>query len=199
MREVSGISSVSLTTARLSISSIGPEHIEALLAYHQRNEKHLGRWEPARSPDFFTKGYWSTYAAAVQDDAFAGRAHRFVATLRGSRQIIASVNVTNIVYGVFQAGVLGYSVDYAHQGRGYGTEAVGEIVSWCFKHIGLHRIEANYQPTNERSGRLLKSLGFVVEGHARDYLFIDGAWRDHVLTAKTRPPDAPGGESARRA
>jgi ribosomal-protein-alanine N-acetyltransferase len=115
--------------------------------------------------------------------------------LRGSRQIIASVNVTNIVHGVFQAGVLGYSVDVAHQARGYGSETVGTIVTWCFRNIGLHRVEANYQPSNERSGRLLRALGFTVEGYARDYLFIDGAWRDHVLTAKIRDDVVAGGES----
>jgi ribosomal-protein-alanine N-acetyltransferase len=196
MREVAGLSSVSMSTPRLTVESIGPEHIDALLAYHLRNEKHLALWEPARSPDFFTRTYWSTYAAAVQDDAYHGRAHRFVAMLRGSRQIVASINVTNIVYGVFQAGVLGYSVDGAQQGRGYGTEGVGAIVAWCFRNIALHRVEANYQPNNERSGRLLRALGFTVEGYARGYLYIDGAWRDHVLTAKTRPEPARGGESS---
>jgi ribosomal-protein-alanine N-acetyltransferase len=199
VREVSVFASVALTTQRLEIASVGPEHIDPLLAYYQRNEKHLGPWEPARSPDFLTRSYWSTYVAAVQDDAFGGRAHRFVATLRGSRQIMASVNVTNIVFGVYQCGVLGYSVDFAHQGRGYGTEAVGEVVNWCFGHLHLHRIEANYQPANERSGRLLRALGFNVEGFARDYLYIDGAWRDHILTSKIRAPDVAGGETRRRA
>ena len=46
---------------------------------------------------------------------------------------------------------------------------------------------ANYRPENDRSRKLLERLGFVREGLARDYLFIDGAWRDHVLTALTNP------------
>jgi ribosomal-protein-alanine N-acetyltransferase len=35
-------------------------------------------------------------------------------------------------------------------------------------------------------------VGFVVEGYARDYLFIGGQFRDHVLTSLTHPdlPDA---------
>jgi ribosomal-protein-alanine N-acetyltransferase len=46
---------------------------------------------------------------------------------------------------------------------------------------------ANYRPENLRSARLLARLGFIQEGYARDYLFIDGAWRDHVLTARLNP------------
>src|SRR5665213_1671224 len=108
MRELAGPSSVSMTTDRLTIASIGPEHIDALLHYHKRNDKHLAHWEPARSPDFFTRGYWSTYVAAVQDDAGHAHAYRFIASLRGSREIISSVNVTNVVRGIFDAAVLGY-------------------------------------------------------------------------------------------
>jgi ribosomal-protein-alanine N-acetyltransferase len=46
---------------------------------------------------------------------------------------------------------------------------------------------ANYRPENERSARVLERLGFEREGLAREYLFIDGAWRDHVLTSLLNP------------
>lgn len=60
------------------------------------------------------------------------------------------------------------------------------MVDFAFEALGLHRVMANYQPANERSGRFLRRLGFVPEGYARDYLYINGMWRDHILTSRIK-------------
>jgi ribosomal-protein-alanine N-acetyltransferase len=64
-------------------------------------------------------------------------------------------------------------------------ESLQASISYVFSELRLHRIMANYMPFNRRSGGLLRRLGFVVEGYARDYLQINGAWEDHVLTSLT--------------
>lgn len=64
-------------------------------------------------------------------------------------------------------------------------EALQRTISYVFEELRLHRIHANYIPNNVRSGRLLARLGFAIEGYAKDYLFINDAWRDHVLTSLT--------------
>ncbi len=71
------------------------------------------------------------------------------------------------------------------------SEALSRAIPFVFDAFRLHRIQANYVPTNERSGRVLRELGFVVEGYARDYLFVGGRWRDHVLTALINPAAPP--------
>jgi ribosomal-protein-alanine N-acetyltransferase len=55
-----------------------------------------------------------------------------------------------------------------------------------FERMNLPRLMANYMPTNEQSGRLLRKLGFSVEGYARDYLLLQGTWKDHPLTSHYR-------------
>jgi ribosomal-protein-alanine N-acetyltransferase len=67
------------------------------------------------------------------------------------------------------------------------SEALRAGIAYVFETLGFHRIQANHLPANERSARLLRRLGFSVEGYARDYLYINGAWRDHVLTSLTSP------------
>ena len=89
--------------------------------------------------------------------------------------------------GAFHACHLGYQIGREHQGRGLMSEALRAGNAFMFESLRLHRIMANFRPENERSRRLARRLGFVEEGLARNYLFIDGAWRDHILTSLTNP------------
>jgi [ribosomal protein S5]-alanine N-acetyltransferase len=66
-------------------------------------------------------------------------------------------------------------------------EALQAGIRHVFGELNMHRIQANYVPWNRRSGGLLRRLGFSVEGYARDYLYLDGEWQDHVLTSLTNP------------
>ncbi len=61
------------------------------------------------------------------------------------------------------------------------------MIRYAFEDLRLHRIMANYVPHNQRSAHLLRRLGFVQEGYAKEYLKIAGRWQDHVLTALTNP------------
>ncbi|WP_425508093.1 GNAT family N-acetyltransferase [Streptomyces bathyalis] len=107
----------------------------------------------------------------------SGHAHR----------IVGAVNINNIVRGTLQCGALGY-VSYASTtGRGYMTEGLGLVIRHAFDEMGLHRLEANIQPGNVRSSRLVERLGFRREGHSPAFQLIDGEWRDHDRWAITSP------------
>jgi [ribosomal protein S5]-alanine N-acetyltransferase len=51
----------------------------------------------------------------------------------------------------------------------------------------MHRISAAYMPRNKRSEAVLQRAGFAHEGHAKQYLLINGIWEDHHLTALINP------------
>lgn len=161
----------------------------ALLAYVQRNREHHKRWEPRMYESYFTLETQRRVIARRCEDFIHGDAACFLMfdRARGDEAVIGRCNFSEIVRGPFQACVLGYSVDRSYEGKGYMSEALRAATAWIFGELRLHRIMANYRPENARSGRVLERLGFVREGFAKDYLFIDGAWTDHVLTALTTP------------
>lgn len=160
-----------------------PEAAPLVLAYFERNRSHLAPWDPPRPAGFDTVAFWKERLATARLELLQEQSLRLFVFKEGS--IVGACNFTNIVRGPFQACFLGYSIDGALEGKGYMSEALRAAIGHAFTQLRLHRIQANYIPENVRSGQLLKKLGFAVEGYARDYLFIGGAWRDHVLTALT--------------
>jgi ribosomal-protein-alanine N-acetyltransferase len=62
-------------------------------------------------------------------------------------------------------------------------DGVKALLGFVFDDLGLHRLEAACLPSNDRSKGVLRNVGFHEEGLARQYLKINGAWRDHVLFA----------------
>jgi ribosomal-protein-alanine N-acetyltransferase len=93
--------------------------------------------------------------------------------------IAGVININSIVRGSFLSASLGYYAVRTQCGRGLMAEGLGQIVQLCFGSMGLHRLEANIQPNNRRSIALVKRCGFVLEGLSRDFLYIEGGWRDH--------------------
>ena len=179
-----------LTTERLCVRLARPGMEAALARFWTENfAGHLDRWSPPVGPAQFTEAFWRERIAVGLEEFETGRSARFVLQPRGpaSGPVIGTCNYTNIVRGPFQACHLGYQLARSHEGQGFMSEALRAGDGFAFEELRLHRIMANYRPENERSARLLERLGFVREGIARDYLFVDGAWRDHVLTSLTHP------------
>jgi [ribosomal protein S5]-alanine N-acetyltransferase len=173
-----------LKTNRLTVVSATPSLASACSQYAIRNREHHKPWSPSRDEEYFTSEHWerrlSEAAQAFESESGYGF---LLLDPEDHARVIGEVNYSNIVRGAFWACYLGYALDRDAVGRGYMLEALQATLAFIFSEVKLHRVMANYMPANERSGRLLQSLGFDVEGFARDYLYLDGAWRDHVLTA----------------
>lgn len=178
-----------IRTERTVITLVSAADAGDLRTYYLHNADHLGPWEPLRSEEYHAAAAWKDRARDFAGEALRGVAYRYVARPEGSRDIIAVANFTNVVRGVFLACHLGYSIDRQMQGRNIMFEVLDALIPHVFQTYGLHRVMANYLPENARSAQLLQRLGFEVEGRARDYLKINGKWRDHVLTARIDDPD----------
>lgn len=75
---------------------------------------------------------------------------------------------------------VGIDILPAHQGKGYGSEAIRWALEYAFQRAGLHRVGIKAFGWNDGAIRLYERLGFKIEGREREALWHDGRWWDAV-------------------
>ncbi|MBH9551818.1 GNAT family N-acetyltransferase [Inhella gelatinilytica] len=178
-----------LTTERLALLPPAAVSAAAVADFTRRNAVHFAPWDPPRPAAVETEAYWAEKLPAQQAVQDRGEGWRwFLVRPEAPDRVIGKAELSSIVRGPHHSANLGYALDAQAQGQGLMTEALTTIVAAAFgPGIALHRLQAGYRPENQRSGRVLDRLGFREIGLARDYLFIDGAWRDHRLVELINP------------
>ena len=172
-----------LVGSKLVIRHLEPHEAALMTEFRIENKAHLEPWEPKRSSEFFTEGFWQINLRLTLRDFRDGSSVCLCLLSPEEDEVLGVCNYTSIVRGTFQSCHLGYALAKKHQGKGIMFEALQLTNRYVFEELGLHRIVAGYLPYNDRSGQLLKKLGFEKEGYARQYLKINGRWEDHILTS----------------
>ena len=113
----------------------------------------------------------------------AGKTHnRWGLVRRSDHQLIGTCGYHKWDKRYFRAEI-GYDLSPDFWGQGYMTEALRAILQNGFERMGLNRIDALVYIENDRSVRLLQSLGFKQEGVLHEYFYLDGKFYDHYLLA----------------
>ena len=154
----------------------------ALAAAYVRNREHLAPWDPVRPEAFFTpEGQAANIAERLALHEQGLFSNHLIIGPQGD--IVGRANIQNIVRGTMQGGTLGYWVDRGHLRRGLAKASV-EFLEERALELGLHRLEAGTMVENVASQRVLEACGYEQYGLAPKLLFLNGAWRDHVLFQK---------------
>ncbi len=108
-----------------------------------------------------------------------GKAMPFAVTWKG--EMVGQVTVNGIAWASARWGSIGYWISRRHAGHGITPVAVALVADHLLDTVGLHRVEISVRPENSASLRVVEKLGLDEVGLAREYLHIDGAWRDHRI------------------
>ncbi|MDB9305508.1 GNAT family N-acetyltransferase [Nodularia spumigena CS-591/12] len=177
-----------ITSDRLTLRIAIKKDIPQIIKYFQDNRDYFTPFYPILLDHLFTEEYWqyqieNNVLEFIHDQSLK----LFIFPQKKSTKVIGTINFSNFIRGAAHFCYVGYSLAESEQGKGYMTEALKVATEYVFEELNFHRIMANYMPHNRRSGNVLKRLGFVVEGYARDYLLINGKWEDHILTSLVNP------------
>ena len=177
-----------IETERLVLRMAEVRDAPEIVRYFSENRVHLAGSRPRMQPELFTEDFWRSQAHAALSEFRTDRSLRlFLFEKPAAQRVVGNMNFVQFQRGAAHFCTLGYGIAADREGRGLMREALEAGIRHVFEVMNMHRIQANYVPWNRRSGGLLRRLGFTVEGYARDYLYLDGQWQDHVLTSLTNP------------
>jgi|JI9StandDraft_1071089.scaffolds.fasta_scaffold10315_3 ribosomal-protein-alanine N-acetyltransferase len=181
------IEQCTLITKNLILSPLSSSDLKAINEFEIRNKNHLAMWEATTRSDSKDTSLYLTTQNSLEEqikECEKGVSVRFLIRPKVALDlIIGFCNFTQIFHGPFQACYIGYKIDLAYQGKGFMFEALQRALVYVFEELKIHRIMANYRPSNVRSAKILHRLGFEIEGYAKNYLLINNRWEDHILTA----------------
>ena len=165
-----------LDTPRLRLRHPRPSDGPAVLAIFG-NPQAMRYWshEPLADPKA------ATHYIASMDEGFAERAlFQWAITEPAADELIGTVTLTSW-QRVNRRAELGYMLSPAHWGKGFASEAVRAVLRFGFEAMDLHRVEAELDPRNEASARLLERVGFQQEGLQRQTWYLYDEWCDSAL------------------
>lgn len=179
---------VSLHTERLSLRPLVDDDAPALLAIFSH---------PA------VMRYWSTppwtelaqaHAMIAADRAAlaADEALRLGLQRQGEARLVGTVSLFDLRWQSRRAEI-GYALAFDAWGQGLMQEALRAFVGHAFETLALNRLEADIDPRNAASARVLERLGFRREGLLRERWIVDGEVSDSALyglLARDGPPAA---------
>jgi ribosomal-protein-alanine N-acetyltransferase len=102
---------------------------------------------------------------------------RWGITLKDSDKLIGSAGIWRLLKQ-HHRGEIGYDLLPKYWKQGIMFEALSEIIKFGFDKMNLHSIEANLDPDNIASVKLLEKSGFEKEGHLKDSFYLNGVFTD---------------------
>ena len=101
-------------------------------------------------------------------------------TLKGSHKMIGNIAIWRIVKEHYRAEI-GYTLYPEHHGNRIMSEAMTAVIDYAFNTMKLHSIEANINPENTASQKLLERHGFVREAYFKENYYFNGRFLDSVI------------------
>ncbi len=106
--------------------------------------------------------------------------------LKDEIKLIGTICYWNINKENYRAEI-GYVLNPGYHGKGIMQEAMIKVLDYGFRIMKLHSIEANVNPDNASSIKLLERNKFVKEAYFKENYFFDGKFLDSVIYSLLTP------------
>jgi ribosomal-protein-alanine N-acetyltransferase len=171
-----------LSTERLTLREVSKDDAEEI--FFLRSDKNVLTYldrDPAKSVDEAIQWIEMINEATRKNEVVT-----WAMNLKNQPKLIGTITFWNIRKEHYRAEI-GYALHPAHQGKGLMQEAMVTALDYGFNTIKLHSVEANVNPGNVASIKLLERNNFIREAYMKESWYYDGKFLDAVIYSLINP------------
>lgn len=171
-----------LMNDRIYLRAVEPEDMDIM--YEMENDPSM--WDISNFTVPYSRYVLRQYIEASQCDIFADKQLRLMIVGKADRRILGTLDITDFA-PLHSRGEVGIAVHKDYRGHGYAADALKLLCEYAFGFLSLNQLYAHVAVDNEVCLKLFTSCGFVQCGLLKDWLQVEGSYKDVVLLQCLNP------------
>ena len=162
----------------LKLRALEPSDIDLLYEW-ENNEK---LWYLSNTITPFSRFTLEQYVLNSHQDIYTTKQLRLMIDKKNSNQnvTIGSIDLFDFDPSNKRAGI-GILIADNERNKGYASESLELLISYCFSTLQLHQIYCNISADNQVSLQLFKKHNFSSVGLKKEWIFVDNKWVDEFI------------------
>ena len=165
-----------LKGTHINLRALEPEDLDFL--YQIENNESF--WQVSHTNAPFSKYILKQYLENAHLDIFEAKQLRLLIEEKLTRKQIGMIDLFDFNPIHKRAGI-GILIHPKFQKNGFASEALSNLISYCFSHLNLHQLYANISSDNTKSISLFTKHHFKEAGIKKDWNLLSGKFTDEVL------------------
>ena len=164
------------------IRALEPEDLEYL--YKWENDMDL--WDVSDTLTPFSHFTLKKYIENAHVDIYTSKQLRLMIVRKSDQCILGTIDITDFV-PLHSRGEVGIAVHKDYRQRGYATDALKLLCEYAFDFLSLSQLYAHVTTDNDVCVKLFTSCGFVQCGLLKNWLQVEGCYKDALLLQCLNP------------
>ena len=160
----------------ITLRAIEPEDIELL--YSWENDPEI--WEVSHTLVPYSKYILALYIKNSDKDIYETKQLRLMIDTNEGKTV-GAIDLFDFEPHHSRVGVGLLIHNKEDRSKGYASEALDLLISFCFKKLNIHQLYANIESRNKISLGLFEKHGFRICGTKKEWLRTDSGWKDEMM------------------
>lgn len=165
-------------TAGVYLRALSESDLERVHGWHNDPELYVNFPTPFRHVSMVAEREWLQKRTAPSSNSV-----NMAICLSPGGEHIGNIYLTDINWIARNAAIGMFLADPGSRRRGYGTDAMRQLLAHAFRDLGLIRIYGNILANNFSSIKMVERIGFELEGRMKMQVFKDGQYQDVLIVA----------------